>query len=112
MEYHHAAYPVPDGYQFLRPDGIAVLYRLGCSSADDRLLLRRPDLPFRSVLSVGTDALVLETVALSHPGGPGNLGVCEAEFDGRFDGRDSYGIYYAMDTMCRLFPVGLPGIPV
>ena len=112
MEHRYVADPLSDGDQLLRPDGIHSLYRLGRSSVDDRLLLRRPDLSFRRILSVGTDALVLEVVAFPDPGCTGNVGLCEAQFDGGFDGGDTYGIYYTMDTVRRLFRAVMPGVPI
>ena len=112
MEYHYVADPVSDGEQFLRLVGFRLLYRFGCSFADDRFFLCRVDLSVGGILSAGIDALVLEDVAFSDPGCPGNVGVCQIEFDGRFHSRDPYGICHFMGSMLRLLCAGMPGIPV
>ena len=68
MEYNHATDSFPDGDEFLWPDCFRYLYRFGCPFADDRFLFGRVDLPLRCLLSVGTDALVLEVIAFPDSG--------------------------------------------
>ena len=72
MEYNHATDSFPDGDEFLWPDCFRCLYRFGCPFADDRFLFGRVDLPVRCLLSVGTDALVLEVIAFPDSGSTGN----------------------------------------
>lgn len=61
------------------------LYGLRGSVIDDRLLLGRLDLPFRSLLSLGIDALVLANGPLYHSGGSRYAGLCTAQLDGSVD---------------------------
>ena len=61
------------------------LYGLGGSVIDDRFLLGRLDLPFRSLLSLGIDALVLANGPLYHSGGSRYAGLCTAQLDGSVD---------------------------
>src|SRR5699024_12784110 len=65
---------------------------------------------FRCLIPDGTDALVLEFGALSHPGSPGDNGLCQAELDGGFDERDTTRIYYLVGTVCILFCDGMFGL--
>ena len=65
---------------------------------------------FRCLIPDGTDALVLEIGALSHPGSPGDNGLCQAELDGGFDERDTTRIYYLVGTVHILFCDGMFGL--
>ena len=95
---------------FFRAYGVPVLYGLRCAASDDRLLFCRPHLSFRCLIPDGTDALVLEIGALSHPGSPGDNGLCQAELDGGFDERDTTRIYYLVGTVHILFCDGMFGL--
>ena len=69
-----------------------------------------PSITYSVSTSDGTDALVLEFGALSHPGSPGDNGLCQAELDGGFDERDTTRIYYLVGTVCILFCDGMFGL--
>ncbi len=77
--------PFLAGYQLLWAGRLLFLYGLGGSVIDDRLLLGRLDLPFRSLLSLGIDALVLANGPLYHSGGSRYAGLCTAQLDGSVD---------------------------
>lgn len=77
---------------------------------DDCLLLCRPHLPLRCLVSDRTDALVLEDGTLSHSGSPSDNGLCQAELDGGFDERDTIRIYYPVGTVRVLFRDGMFGL--
>ena len=112
MEYHYVADPVSDGEQFLRLVGFRLLYRFGCSFADDRFFLCRVDLSVGGILSAGIDALVLEVHALPDPGSSGDDGIRQTEFDGRLDGGNTVGIHNPLGTVRFLFHHRLPRLPV
>lgn len=112
MEYHYVIDPVPDGDQFFRLDGIFVLYRLRCPFVDDRLFLCRSDFPFRRILSIGIDALVLEVIAFPYTGSTGHFGLCQIKLDGSLDGWDTYGVCDAVDSVRGIFYTGMFGIQV
>ena len=94
---------LPDGNLFLRVGRLAFLHRFGSPTADDRFLLGGTDFPVGSLLSVGTDALVLAYDALHHPGRTRHSRLRQAELDGGRYGRHTTGIHYLMDTGRCLF---------
>lgn len=47
---------------------------------------------------------------LSHSGSPSDNGLCQAELDGGFDGRDTIRIYYPVGTVRVLFRDGMFGL--
>ena len=99
-----------DGNFFSGTGSFPIFYRFRSSVTHDCLFFSRIDFPFRSFLSDGIDALVLESRTLYSSRRTGHTCFCKTEFYGSRYGGYKTGIPNPVDSGYRLFHIKCMGI--
>ena len=92
-----------DGHFFFRIGCFAIFYRFGSSITHDCFFFGWINISFRSFLSYGINAVVLENSTLYSSGCTGYTCLCKAKLYGCRYGRHKTGIYNFVDSDDCLF---------